>query len=102
MLKIRHEAEEDIRGSYFWYESKSKNLGNRFVSELDTIFEKIQNNPQKYQIVFENIRRALCMRFPYSIYFTENSNEIVIIAILHQKRNPDILDDRIQVKNLFI
>ncbi|MFH1050384.1 MAG: type II toxin-antitoxin system RelE/ParE family toxin [bacterium] len=74
----------------------AKNLGTRFINELDSVFEKIQNAPQKYNQIHKNIRRALCLRFPYSIYFINNNPDILVIAVLHQRRNPVYWQNRLQ------
>lgn len=94
MLIFRKEAEEDIREAYEWYEEKSSNLGIDFVSEVETIFAIIEENPEICAKVFDNVRRMLCKRFPYSVYYLESKSIIVVIAVLHQKRNPEIWQER--------
>lgn len=35
-----------------------------------------------------NVRRRLLRRFPYSILYTVDRDEVVILALAHQKRRP--------------
>lgn len=90
MLILRKKAEEDIRKAYEWYEEKRTNLGVEFISEVETVFDTIKENPKKNVVIFKTVRRALCKRFPYSIYFIDSKSNIIIVAVLHQKRNPEI------------
>jgi len=94
MLIVRKEAEEDIQEAYDWYEYQRTNLGVAFVSEVEAIFERIEENPEISAKIFNNIRRALCKRFPYSVYFIENKPNIIVLAVLHQRRNPKIWQER--------
>jgi hypothetical protein len=34
-------------------------------------------------------------RFPYAVYFSTRESEIVVVAVLHQRRSPSALDKRL-------
>lgn len=95
MLRIRREAELDIKEAYAWYEDQRINLGKSFVAEVEAKLEDIEENPELYAEVYGNVRRALCKRFPYSIYFIKTDKDVVIIGVLHQRRNPGAWQARI-------
>jgi plasmid stabilization system protein ParE len=88
MLILRSEAEQDIKEAYEWYERQRENLGRAFVSEVESKLETIEDNPDLYAKVYQNVRRALCRRFPHSIYFFKAGKDVVIIGVLHQRRSP--------------
>ena len=88
MLIVRKGAEEDIRSAYEWYEEKQIDLGTDFVEEVGSTLQKIEEHPDLYMEVMGDVRRALCKRFPYSIYFMHKNMDVVVIAVLHQRRNP--------------
>ena len=88
MLNIGKEAEKDIKEAFNWYESQRQALGMSFLSELESILEQIQENPQLYAFVHKTIRRALCKRFPFAVYYIENQSSIHVLAVLQQRRNP--------------
>ncbi len=88
MLILRREAEEDIYQAFNWYESQHKGLGHSFLSELERVFEQIQERPQQYTRLQNSLRRALCRRFPYAIYFAQKGDKTVVLAVLHQRRHP--------------
>jgi plasmid stabilization system protein ParE len=44
--------------------------------------------PSGFTEVSDGIRRALTTRFPYAIFFSEESGVIVVLAIKHQAQDP--------------
>ncbi len=94
MLIVAKEAEEDIKTAYEWYEEQRPHLGNIFVSEIDSKLREIEERPDLHMEAMGNVRRALCKKFPYSIYFIHENKNIVVIAVLHQRRNPAIWETR--------
>ena len=95
MLIVRPEAETDMIDAYNWYEGKNKNLGEKFIAEVDSVFNKIISNPEIYMLAFQNTRRCLCQRFPYAIYFSIQKENIIVHAVLHQRQNPLMWQNRI-------
>ena len=87
---IRKEAEEDIESAFEWYEQQQVNLGLRFVEEIELKFQEIEEYPALHKEMMGNVRRALCKRFPYSIYFMQSNTDVVVMAVLHQRRNPAV------------
>ncbi len=61
---------------------------------LDATFNTIQKNPDHFQVVFKNVRRALTARFPYGVFFIIEDSTIYVLAILHAIRSPKIWKDR--------
>ena len=88
MLILRKEAEKDIKEAYNWYEDQQIHLGTSFLSEIEAALEIIQETPKLYGCVYRSTRRALCKRFPYAIYYIENSSNIVVLAVMKQSRDP--------------
>ena len=88
MLILRKEAEQDLKETHEWYEAQRQNLGIEFIDEIDAVIHKIEETPQQYRKIYKNIRRALCKRFPYAVYFIKANQDIVVIGALHHRRNP--------------
>ncbi len=94
MLIIRKEAEEDVKSAYEWYEDKQIGLGMQFIEEVGAKLQEIEERPDLYMEAMGDVRRALCKRFPYSIYFIRENMTIVVIAVLHQRRSPAVWQER--------
>ena len=95
MLTLGKEAEKDIKDAYNWYENQRQFLGKDFLSEIESTLNRIQENPQLYSYAHKSIRRALIKRFPYAVYYIETESNIVVLAILQQRRKPTVWQNRI-------
>jgi plasmid stabilization system protein ParE len=85
---VRPRAQTDIDEALAWYRSYDPALPERFLAELDAVFDRISQNPNQFPIVVEPIQRALLRKFPYSVYFIVGGNLAAIVAVLHQRRRP--------------
>ena len=84
------EVREDIDSAYVWYEEQQTGLGERFLSAVSDVVQQIQSNPQVFGRVRGNVRAGLARDFPYVVYFRSEATRIVIIAVLHGRRDPQI------------
>jgi plasmid stabilization system protein ParE len=71
-----------------WYEGVATGLGRRFQQAIDTLAERMSENPRQFPIVFKNVRRALLRRFPYSLFFVVEGDDLTVIACFHASRDP--------------
>jgi len=91
---VRAEAQTDVREAALWYENREPGLGLRFANEVRTSLDLIANNPLRFPVLDDEVRRALLNSFPYSIYFLNSADVVVVIAVLHQHRHPDAWQSR--------
>ena len=87
-LRLRPESEQDLADAAIWYEEQREGLGNQFLDEALSVFSVISDTPLMFPIVHRNIRRALLHRFPFGVYYLIESDEIVVVAVMHGSRNP--------------
>ena len=87
-LIVSREAESELTETHDWYETRSTGLGSEFLLSVDACFNSILRTPQIYPVVYNNLRRALLRRFPYQVFFLEEGERIVVLAVFHGKRNP--------------
>jgi len=93
-ISVLPEAQVDIKDTAFWYEDQYVGLGIRFRDELRMTLGHIADNPLRFPMIEEDVRRALLHRFPYAVYFTSQPDRIAIIAVLHQHRRPSAWQSR--------
>lgn len=94
-IEFKSEVYEDIKIAYDWYESQRLGLGEDFLLILEESYAKITRTPKLYQDIYRTVRRKLVSRFPYGIYFVIREDTIIVLAILHTKREPNIWHNRI-------
>jgi toxin ParE1/3/4 len=94
-LELLPEAVADIREAREWYEEKRLNLGDEFVARLNECLDQIEGRPLTFPVVRKSIRRAVLDRFPYCVHFVVREDMIVVIAVLHGSRHPNLLLTRL-------
>jgi plasmid stabilization system protein ParE len=86
LVILSPDAQADIKAAVRWYRREGSELGFRFKYETRLILGRIAKYPFAFPLVNNGIRRALLNRFPYSIYFIVKRQTVVVIAVLHQRR----------------
>jgi len=85
----------DIQGSYTWYESKLHGLGLQFISELEQSFDAISYAPSTWSTFEHGLKRYILARFPFSVIYKEKDEEVYILAVMHNSRNPEYWKERV-------
>ena len=79
----------EIREAAEFYENRVSGLGADFLDEVDAAIERILSFPEAWGSLGEKYRRCHLRRFPYSvIYSIQNDEEILVISVFHQSREP--------------
>ncbi len=81
------EARDDIADTYPWYEERVPGLGIEFLGCFEEVILSVQRFPLRHPVVHEGYRRAVLRRFPYSVYYELDGNQIVVHAVFHQARD---------------
>ena len=63
-------------------------VGAAFLLCVEEVIERIGRTPEMYAVVYQDIRRALTRRFPYALYYRVEGNEVVVVGVLHTRRDP--------------
>ena len=93
-LVVSLPAETDIEEIIEWYGKENKDLSREFVKTLEQTFEQIIANPFLFQQVFEDYRKVNTGKFPYKIIYRVSENKVIVLAVIHHKRNPEIWKGR--------
>ena len=89
-------AEIDLAEAKHWYEERREGLGEEFVFSIDAALNSISRNPLLFRVIKRNIRRALTKRFPFAVFFTIERSQVIVLAVLHCRRNPKLFLKRHQ------
>jgi hypothetical protein len=88
-------AEVEMTEAALYYESCADQLGERFLTAVQLGAEQIQENPNTWPSIGSDIQRYLLSQFPYSLLYRNDPEEIVVIAVMHQKKRPYYWTDRL-------
>ena len=94
-LIVRPEAEEDLSEAFKWYENSRNGLGYDFLLQVDAGFNFITRNPYAHEDGYAGTKKHLIKRFPYKIIYIIEKDTIIILGVLHSRRNPKLTDKRI-------
>jgi len=72
----------------FYTASANLELGLALLAEFEHGVNAILANPKVGAIFRGTRRRYLLRRFPYSIIYQVNTDELRVIAVAHQRRRP--------------
>jgi len=81
-------AKVELFNARDYYDDLLFGLGKSFIIEIEKTINIIKKNPLAYPIINKNIRKAVIMKFPYSILYIIEEDIVYLLAIMHQKRKP--------------
>jgi len=87
-LLIRPEAEGDLDDARQWYERRQPGLGRKFLLGAWELIARISQNPELFPTVHSDMRRASLDRFPYGVIYRTVGNRVVILGVVHDRRDP--------------
>lgn len=76
------------------YEVKSAGLGVEFLDDVQRVVDHLRTFPKLGQSIAGGFRRALLRRFPFLLIYADQPESILIIAVAHQRREPDYWRER--------
>ena len=82
-------AEKELEEIETHYDSRREGLGDRFRDEVEETISRIVKFPNGCQALSENVRRCTMNRFPYEIIYYLTQGEVFIVAVMHDRREPD-------------
>lgn len=94
--RYREEVVQDLTTAARWYEGRREGLGGRFLEAVEQTMLWIEENPERFPLLYEDFRRALVQRpFPYQVYFRAEGQSVLIYAVLHGARDPEAWKSRL-------
>lgn len=87
-LEIHPKAENETVDAYNWYEDQYNGLGEMFLSDLESVYKKIELNPDFFSKAGKGFRQAVLKQFPYVVVYEIKRTRVVVYAVFHTSRNP--------------
>ena len=95
-LKINIFAQKDIEKAIEYYNDKREGLGDEFWYEAKNKLEQIEQDPNLYQIIKDETRRANLKRFPFGIFYVVRNFIVNVFGVIHHSRSPKIWQKRVE------
>lgn len=87
-IRILAAARRDLLAGFRFYESQATGVGRYFLDTLYSDIESLQINAGVHAVYFERYHRLLSRRFPWSVYYRIEEDEVRVYAVLDSRRNP--------------
>ncbi len=91
---LTHEAEAEFDAAADGYEQQA-GLGAEFVARVRDVLNQIGQMPELHAPAYQNVRRAVVRRFPYTIYYRVQADRVEVIAVFHSHRDPSEWQKRV-------
>jgi plasmid stabilization system protein ParE len=89
-VRLRRKALDDVGQIRSWYRNIDPSVEERFLQALNEGLNRIETRPFAYRILYRKTRRILLGKFPYSVYYVIQDANVVVLAVIHHKRNPEL------------
>lgn len=89
-LSYTSKAKVDIEVAVLWYEKQRNGLGLEFFERIRECETLIKLQPKMYHISYSKFRQCVLKRFPFSIYYTIEDNENLIVHSVFDNRQDPI------------
>ena len=92
---FRQAANREFEDAAAWYEERRVGLGEEFIREIDDAVVRAATAPERFPVVFNDVRRTVARRFPFAVYFRVRSNALIVLAVFHGRQDPIIWQRRV-------
>ncbi len=87
-FRFHPEARQDLRDANGWYRNRSPSVASESRLAVSDVIRQIVKAPQRWPEYLHGTRRFVMHRFPFSIVYLDDVDEVSIVAIAHSKRKP--------------
>ena len=93
-LSLLAAARSEFDESIAWYEQNQPGLGAVFVGAVQDALDQIIQTPTRFVVADGDVRESTVTGFPFSVYYRVLGSLILVTAIFHHSRSPDIWKQR--------
>lgn len=87
-VRYKQAASAEVEAVISRYAQAEINQAASFVKDLERTEAHLRAQPALYQRIEGEIRRAVLRRFPYSLFYVVEREEVIVLACLHQHQKP--------------
>jgi len=85
IFKLHPEAWAEYREAIMFYGRAAE----RFTGAVETAIAEIIRRPERFRELEPGVRICRVSKFPYSILYAVKEQNVTVLALKHDRRNPD-------------
>ncbi len=93
-IRLLEPAQAELDEAIAWYADQAPGLGDAFLIETLKAIKLIDQFPTAWHPLTPQIPRCRLKRFPYSVVYTQDGTDVLVLAIAHQHRKPNYWGSR--------
>jgi plasmid stabilization system protein ParE len=87
-LVFRQQAELELIDAQIWYEECAPGLGLEFARAVEASLAQALRMPLAYPRNEGDFRHVMTRKFPYSLIYAVEADEMIVISCFHHGRRP--------------
>jgi plasmid stabilization system protein ParE len=88
-------ARSELDNAADYYDSIDLKLGDDFLEKIDDCISRILTFPLAWTKLHGTVRRCRTHRFPYSLVYYLEKEQVFIVAVMYSSREPNYWVDRL-------
>lgn len=89
-------AEAELAEAVDYYNHQCAGLGYEFAAAVKATFDRISAFPSAWPAFSKQTRRCMANQFPYGVLYQSRPDCILVLAIMHMKRDPIRWQDKLR------
>jgi plasmid stabilization system protein ParE len=86
--RVDPRAWQEIEAGDDWYLQRSTDASIGFIAAISDALDSISEAPLRWPMYLYGTRRFVLHRFPFSVVYLDEADELNIVAVAHNKRKP--------------
>lgn len=85
--RFHESADADLTEDVQYYDGAASGLGDQLIAEVRAAVEFLERFPKAARILSGKIHGKALVRFPLTLLYVIEENELVILAVAHQRQD---------------
>ena len=88
----------DVQHAYDYFAARLQGGGDKFLQRYFESTDQIASNPAIFPVKFDDYHRALIPKSDFAIYYFQEPNRSVIVAVINARRHPRLIRDFVRTR----
>jgi toxin ParE1/3/4 len=85
-MVVSPDVKREISDAFNWYRERNVKAAESFRTELLAALDLIVQDPERWALYDESVRRYVLKHYPYTVYFSIHEGQVRVLAVGHHRR----------------
>jgi plasmid stabilization system protein ParE len=87
-VRFTEAARVELVDAQDWYEAEAPGLGRRFRAEIESVVQRMADNPRQFPTVFKTLPSGAREEISLRALFLVEPDALLVVACFHSSRDP--------------